>query len=123
MSLVRHGGIAAALIAVLVVGIAVIMEGGYDREVAAAVAFCDALVPKLEAYRDEKGAYPAKIEPSWYGGTAPDLIQISDFYVVQDDGAAYLLRVRDPRVDPRFWFNDVYGYSSRTGRWQQYDGY
>jgi hypothetical protein len=123
MSLVRRGGIAVVLIAVLLFAVAVIIEGRYDREVAAAVAFCDALVPHLEAYREEKGVYPAKIEPSWYGGSAPDLIQVSDFYVVQDDGAAYLLRVRDPRVDPRFWFNDVYGYSSRTGRWQQYDGY
>ena len=123
MSLVRRGGIAVVLIAVLLFGVAVIMEGRYDRKVAAALAFCDALVPHLEAYREEEGVYPAKIDPSWYGGTAPRLIRISDFYVVQDDGAAYLLRVRDPRLDPRFWFNDVYGYSSRTGRWQQYDGY
>jgi hypothetical protein len=39
------------------------------------------------------------------------------------NGQQFLVRFRDPRFDPRFFFNDIVAYQSNIGHWAQWDGY
>ncbi len=48
-----------------------------NREVARAQAFAEALIPRLEAYKQEQGSYPETLEPILEEGTAlPALLRL-----------------------------------------------
>jgi hypothetical protein len=114
--------VVVGIMTLCVVTCAYATERRHDAEVQEAFAFLSAIIVKLDNYRTENGVYPASISADWYAGTLPKLLQ-PDFYVVYDEGKRYLLRFRDPRFDPRFWWAYVYGYQSDIRRWEQYDGY
>ena len=101
----------------------VALEVKYDRQVESAKAYCEAVARHLESAKDSDGIYPDALDPKGLPASRPELVQASDFYLSSPDGKSYLLRFKDPRLDPRFWFNDVYGYDSEEGFWRQYDGY
>ena len=123
MKIMIRALLAIVIVAMIFAAYAVATESATDEEVAAAKAFCVALVPALEKHRADQGRYPDEISSSWYEGQAPALVRLDDFYLAGPNGEWFLMRLRDPRVDPRFWFNDVYGWDSRKQAWEQYDGY
>lgn len=122
MTLRKSAAFGLIVIAILAT-LATSLEKHYDGEVIKARNFCEALIPPLEHARERSGRYPERLEPSWYPQPTPSLLRIDDFYLVVEDGSRFLLRFRDPRMDPRFWFDDVYAYDSREKGWLRYDGY
>ncbi len=84
-------------------------------------AFCERLVPMLDAYRGEHGQYPVTIPEVWLAGQAvPPLIDRQSFYMNTGDG--YWFRFRDPS----WFYDDIWGCGSPSQHspgWLNYDGY
>jgi hypothetical protein len=88
-----------------------------------ATAFIDALVPRLRAFKRENGRYPETIPAEWYDGQPLPWALRPDFYLRSADEQEFLMRFRDPRSDPRFWFIDIIAFQSDIGHWDRWDGY
>ncbi len=123
MRVVQRVGLGAALVALVATVYVFVADRRYNAAVEDARSFCEELVPSIEEHRKSAGVYPAAVDEAWYPGAVPYLIQADDFYLATGDGNSFIFRFRDPRIDPRYWFSDVHGYSSSTRSWQRYDGY
>ncbi len=76
-----------------------------------AKAYCDALIPRLEKYKQDTGKYPDTIEAVAGREHEPLLLKGRQFYAVQPDG--YVLEFRRPQ---KKW--ELVEYISWTGRWE-----
>lgn len=89
----------------------------HDRDVAEAKAYCEALVPRLEAYRRQHGAYPSTIELLGDLPRTPLLLQRYPYYrysIAQD--STYYFTFSDPAE-----MMGSHGYSSQSGTWARFD--
>jgi hypothetical protein len=102
---------------VLMASLAVSLIPGYalvTHDIAAARTFCEALIPRIELYHQEHGAYPLEIAVVMRDEGVPYLLRKGRFY--WSDGQVYRLDFGDPRGI----MNGI-GYMSQTGQWHEWD--
>lgn len=118
----RRAWIVAMLVVLVVTAIAY-LEHQSDLRNKEARLFIESLIPRLQGYKSAHGRYPEAIPNKWHNDRLiPGLLR-RDFFLTFDNGHEFLMRFRDPRVDPRFWWNDIVAYQSNIGHWAQWDGY
>ena len=108
---------AISLIVVILLGLSLGVLARARGRVRQAKAFCESIVPQIEAVRRQTGYYPTNADPSWWAGQVPPaLIRTQDFYL--KTGRGYLLRFKDPSAI----MDDIWGLETGTN-WYNYDGY
>jgi hypothetical protein len=85
-----------------------------SSDVKSAKAYCQALVPRLQKYKEDTGTYPEDISAVSAREHEPLLLRESRFYIPQADG--YVMEFRDPSTQRR-----VFEYRSWTGEWTGID--
>lgn len=64
-----------------------------ERDIRAAEMYCEALIPKLDAYRREHGRYPARLEELHLSGDRPALVRSLSY---SSNGATFHFSFVDP---------------------------
>ena len=91
-----------------------------------AKAFCESLIPLLEAVKQVSGKYPDDIAIVLPGETKLPRLVEKDFYRASQDRYGFRLRFRDPSCDPRLALlgHDAYFvYWSKLGEWKYEQGW
>jgi len=76
-----------------------------------AMAYCEAMIPRLEKHKQDTGKYPDALEAVASREHEPRLLRGRQFYVPQPNG--YVLEFRRPQ---KKW--ELIEYISWTGRWE-----
>jgi hypothetical protein len=77
----------------------------------AAMSYCEALIPRVEKYKQDTGKYPDTIEAVASREHEPLLLQGRQFYIAMPDG--YVLEFKRPQ---KTW--ETIEYTSWTGKWK-----
>jgi hypothetical protein len=85
-----------------------------NYDINAAKAYCEKLVPKLEAFRLAHGAYPSSIDEISNHENLPRLVENSVFY--RSDGLEYSFSFGDP-----YGMLNGFAFDSRTQSWSKWD--
>lgn len=83
----------------------------HGRDIRAAKAYCERLLPFLEASRGRAGAYPPTLPDAGAAARRPRLLREGLAY--ETDGRSYEIRFRDRAAPMAVWI-----YSSRAGGWR-----
>jgi hypothetical protein len=85
-----------------------------NRDIAMAKTYCESLIPVIDRYRQEHGAYPLVLATVVQGGDVPHPLRRGRFY--WSDGKTYSFDIGDPRG----MMNNFVGYSNQTRRWSNW---
>jgi hypothetical protein len=85
-----------------------------NRDIHNAEAYCEALVPELEQYRQRHGQYPRRLPPGVVVGNVPRLLRNWPFY--SSDGSQFYFSI----IDPSGMLNS-FKYNSGTRQWSKAD--
>lgn len=97
----------------------VLGENLLHEDIASAKAYCESLVPLLDAHKSATGSYPAsldKLSPP-IPRPLPRLLRNRNFYLTSPDGFAFHFEVED-----RLMFTSTYLYTSGDHDWQELGG-
>lgn len=84
------------------------------HDIATARAFCESLVPKIEAYRAHHGKYPRDIRAVAGSGATPRLLEAPGYY--GSNGESYSFFFEDPSG-----MMNSFSYDSATKTWSRAD--
>jgi hypothetical protein len=110
-----RGMIAIAVLAISLWSSAFVCDFLYEKDMVAAKAYCESLIPKLQAYKSMHGDYPADIAVIDSGNARPRLLKKWQFYSV--NAGVYVFTISDARsIGPLYW-----EYDPNAKSWHQYD--
>jgi hypothetical protein len=82
-----------------------------------AKAFCESLIPRLEAEKAQKGRYPEKLDPDWWKGRElPKHIKGREFYWSSSGGRTYAFGFPSASL-----LYDMVQYDPMWKRWTEYE--